>query len=133
IKSQVDRTDGRMTGVGDAIVGLQVVAFKRTGYPTFAFAHHSKLPTASKEKKLGNGRVDHKAVLLISDQLGGLNLNINAAYLNGGERIAAAALTEDSSPSHSLTDSKTTLACSENCRVRVWNFRCRAASTRSAE
>jgi hypothetical protein len=82
VKSQVDRTDGRMTGVGDAIIGLQVVAFKKTGYPTFAFAYHSKLPTASKEKGLGNGRVDHKAVLLISDQLGGLDLNINAAYLN---------------------------------------------------
>jgi hypothetical protein len=86
VKSQVDRTDGRMTGVGDAIVGLQGVAFKRTGYPTFAFAYHSKLPTASKEKELGNGRVDHKAVLLISNQLGGLTLNINAAYLNVGRK-----------------------------------------------
>ena len=86
VKSQVDRTDGRMTGVGDAIIGLQVVAFKRTGYPTFAFAYHSKLPTASKEKGLGNGRVDHKAVLLISDQLGGLDLNVNAAYLNVGRK-----------------------------------------------
>jgi hypothetical protein len=84
VKSQVDRTDERMTGVGDAIIGLQVVAFKRTGYPTFAFAYHAKLPSASKEKELGNGRVDHKALLLISDQLGGLNLNINAAYLNVG-------------------------------------------------
>jgi outer membrane putative beta-barrel porin/alpha-amylase len=86
VKSQVDRTDGRMTGVGDAIIGLQVVVFKRTGYPTFALAYHPKLPTASKEKDLGNGRVDHKAVLLISEQLGGLNLNINAAYLNVGRK-----------------------------------------------
>jgi len=86
VKSQVDRTDGRMTGVGDAIIGLQVVAFKQTGYPTFAFAYHSKLPSASKEKMLGNGRVDHEALLLISDQLGGINLNINAAYLNVGRK-----------------------------------------------
>jgi len=86
VKSQVDRTDGRMTGVGDAIIGLQVVAFKRTGYPTFAFACHSKLPNASKEKELGSGRLDHKALLLISDQLGGINLNINAAYLNVGRK-----------------------------------------------
>jgi hypothetical protein len=86
VKSQVDTTGGRMTGVGDAIVGLQVVAFKKTGYPTFAFAYHSKLPSASKEKDLGNGRVDHKAVLLIDDKLGGLNLSINAAYLNVGRR-----------------------------------------------
>ncbi len=86
VKSQVDRTDGRMTGVGDAIIGLQVVAFKRTGYPTYALAYHSKLPTASKEKELGSGRVDHKAVVLISDQLGDFNLNINAAYLNVGRK-----------------------------------------------
>jgi hypothetical protein len=86
VKSQVDRTDERMTGVGDAIIGLQVVVFKRTGYPTFALAYHSKLPTASKEKDLGNGRVDHKAVLLISEQLGGINLNVNAAYLNVGRK-----------------------------------------------
>jgi Putative MetA-pathway of phenol degradation len=86
VKSQVDRTDGRMTGVGDAIVGLQVVAFKKTGYPTFAFAYHSKLPTASKEKDLGNGRVDHKAVLLIDDQLGGIGLSVNVAYLNVGRK-----------------------------------------------
>jgi hypothetical protein len=98
VKSQVDRTDGRMTGVGDAIIGLQVVAFKRTGYPTFAFAYLSKLPTASKEKNLGNGRVDHKPVLLINDQLGAFDLSVNAAYLNVGERIAAAALTAGSSP-----------------------------------
>jgi hypothetical protein len=86
VKSQVDQTDVRMTGVGDAIIGLQVVAFKRTGYPTFAFAYQSKLPTASKEKELGNGRVDHRALLLISDQFGGINLNINAAYLNVGRK-----------------------------------------------
>jgi len=86
VKSQVDRTNERMTGVGDAIIGLQVVAFKRTGYPTFAFAYHSKLPNASKEKELGSGRVDHEALLLISDQLGGINLNINAAYLNVGRK-----------------------------------------------
>src|SRR5262245_16254656 len=41
VKSQVDRTDGRMTGIGDAIMGLQVVAFESAGYPTFPFANHS--------------------------------------------------------------------------------------------
>jgi Putative MetA-pathway of phenol degradation len=86
VKSQVDRKDGRMTGVGDAIVGLQVVAFKRTGYPTFAFAYNPKLPTASKEKELGNGRVDHKAVLLIDDRLGVISLSVNVAYLNVGRK-----------------------------------------------
>ena len=82
VKSQVHPTGVRATGVGDAIVGLQVVAYKKTGYPTIAFAYHSKLPTASKEKNLGSGRVDHKAVLLIGDQVGNFDLNVNAAYLN---------------------------------------------------
>jgi Putative MetA-pathway of phenol degradation len=82
VKSQVNPTGVRATGVGDAIIGLQVIAFKKTGYPTVAFAYHSKLPTASKEKNLGSGRVDHKAVLLIGDQVGHFDLNVNAAYLN---------------------------------------------------
>jgi hypothetical protein len=86
VNSQVDRTDGRMTGVGNAIIGPQVVVFKRTGYPTFALTYLSKLPTASKEKNLGNGRVDHKALLLISDQIGRFDLNINAGYLNVGRK-----------------------------------------------
>jgi len=86
VKSQVDRTDGRMTGVGDATIGPQVVAFKRAGYPTFAFAYLAKLPTASKEKNLGNGRVDHKAMLLINYQLGDFDLSVNLAYLNVGRK-----------------------------------------------
>ncbi len=49
-------------------------------------AYHSKLPNASKEKMLGSGRVDHEALLLISEQLGGINLNVNAAYLNVGRK-----------------------------------------------
>lgn len=86
VKSQVDRTDRRMTGVGDAIIGLQVVMFKRPGYPTFSFAYHSKLPTASKEKMLGSGRVDNKAVLLIGEQFGDFDMIVNAAYLNVGRK-----------------------------------------------
>src|SRR5262245_14083861 len=37
VKSQADRMGGRTTGVGGVIIGPQVVAFKKTGYPTFAF------------------------------------------------------------------------------------------------
>jgi outer membrane putative beta-barrel porin/alpha-amylase len=86
VKSQVDRTGVRSTGVGDAIIGLQVVMFKGAGYPTFSFAYHSKLPTASKEKMLGSGRVDNKAVLLIGEQFGDFDLIVNAAYLNVGRK-----------------------------------------------
>jgi Putative MetA-pathway of phenol degradation len=82
-KSQVDRMGKRTTGVGGAIIGLQAVAFKKTGYPTFAFAYETKLlPTENKEKNPGSGRVDHRALLLIDNQVGGFDLSFNAAYLN---------------------------------------------------
>jgi hypothetical protein len=87
VKSQVDRTGGRMTGVGDAWLGVQVVTLKESGrHPAFAFAYDAKLPTASEMKGLGSGRVDHKAELLISKQFGGFNLDFNAAYLNVGRK-----------------------------------------------
>jgi Putative MetA-pathway of phenol degradation len=87
VKSQVDRTGRRMTGVGDALLGVQVVTLKETGrHPAFAFAYDAKLPTASEVKGLGSGTVDHKAVLLISKRFGDCNLDFNAAYLNVGRK-----------------------------------------------
>jgi hypothetical protein len=86
VESKADRRGRRTTGGGDTIIGLQAVAFKKTGYPTLAFAYETKQPTASKEKNLGTGRVDHRAVLLISDQVGGFDLTFNAAYLNVGRK-----------------------------------------------
>jgi hypothetical protein len=48
VKSQVDPTGRRMTGVGDVEPGLQVVTFIETGRrPAVAFAYFSKLPSAS--------------------------------------------------------------------------------------
>ncbi len=87
VKSQVDRTGRRMTGVGDLELGSQVVVFKHTDkVPAFAFAYYTKLPTASEEKGLGSGRTDHRAVLLVSKKLGGLDMDFNAAYLNVGRK-----------------------------------------------
>ena len=87
VKSQVDPTGRRMTGVGDVEPGLQVVTFIETDRrPAIAFAYFSKLPSASVEKGLGSGRTDHRAVLLVSKNLGGFNLDFNAAYLNVGRK-----------------------------------------------
>jgi len=82
VRSQADLMGRRTTGVGGTITGIQALAFKKTGYPTFAFAYEVKLLPTSKVEKLASGRVEHRALLLISDKLGGFDLTFNAAYLN---------------------------------------------------
>jgi hypothetical protein len=87
VKSQVDPTRKRMTGVGDTELGLQVLALKQTGNrPAIAFAYFSKFPTVSEEKGLGSGRVGHRVALLIGKKVRGIDLDFNAAYLNVGPK-----------------------------------------------
>jgi len=87
VKSQVDPTGKRMTGVGDAEPGLQFVALKQAdNRPSIAFAYFTKLPSASEKKGLGSGRTDHRGTLLISKRLHGVNLDFNAEYLNVGRK-----------------------------------------------
>ena len=85
-KSETDReTRMRETGVGDARIGLQIVALKDTArHPALAFAYYVKLPVASEEKELGTGRYDHKLVFLLSKKVGEVDLDFNGAYLNQG-------------------------------------------------
>jgi len=87
VKSQVDPSGIRMTGVGDTELGIQVVSLKQAdNHPAIAFAYFSKLPTASEKKGLGTGRTSHRVVLLISKRLYGINLDFNATYLNVGRK-----------------------------------------------
>ena len=87
VKSQVDPTGKRMTGVGDTELNLQVVALKQTdNRPTIAFAYFSKFPTASEKKGLGSGRAGHRVALLIGKKVHGIDLDFNAAYLNVGRK-----------------------------------------------
>ena len=90
-KSETDaETRERETGVGDTQIGLQIVALKDTErHPALAFAYYLKLPTASEAKGLGTGRYDHKLVFLLSKQLGEVDLDFNAAYLNFGREDGA--------------------------------------------
>ncbi|HJR09426.1 MAG TPA: transporter [Pyrinomonadaceae bacterium] len=85
-KSETDEaTRMRETGLGDARVGLQVVALKDTAkHPALAFAYYVKLPTASEEKGLGTGLYDHKFVFLLSKKVGQMDFDFNGAYLNFG-------------------------------------------------
>jgi hypothetical protein len=85
VKSEADQEGRRETGVGDTRVGAQWVALKdNKNHPALAFAYYLKLPSASREKGLGTGRIDHKVVLLLSKGFGKAELEINAAYLNVG-------------------------------------------------
>lgn len=82
VNSQTDESGTRMTGIGDTQIGFQLVALKDTEkHPALAFAYYAKLPTASAEKGLGTGRVDHKIVALISKKFGETDMDFNAAYL----------------------------------------------------
>ncbi|MDT4954742.1 MAG: hypothetical protein QOJ02_2880 [Acidobacteriota bacterium] len=82
VNSQTDETRERMTGIGDTRIGFQLVALKDTEkHPALAFAYYAKLPSASTEKGLGTGRVDHKIVWLLSKKLGKTDVDFNAAYL----------------------------------------------------
>ena len=82
IKSETDETGMRSTGIGDTRLGFQLVALKDTErHPALAFAYYVKLPTASKEKGLGTGRVDHKVVVLVSKKLGETDVDFNTALL----------------------------------------------------
>ena len=85
-KSETDEaTRVRETGVGDARIGLQVVALKDTEkHPALAFAYYVKLPTASEAKGLGTGRYDHKLIFLLSKKIGEVDFDFNGAYLNLG-------------------------------------------------
>ena len=82
VKSQTDEDGQRETGIGDTRLGFQVVALKDTEkHPALAFAYYITLPSASEEKGLGTGRVDHKFITLISRKLGEVDMDLNGAVL----------------------------------------------------
>jgi hypothetical protein len=75
----------RETGVGDARIGVQVLAIEENEkHPALAFAYYVKLPSASSEKQLGTGRVDQRLVALVSKKVGETDIDFNVAYLNVG-------------------------------------------------
>lgn len=85
VTSQRSEGERRMTGVGDTRIGFQIVALKdQRGQPALAFAYFVKLPSASEQKQLGTGRVDHRIVSLLSKKIGETDLDFNLAYLNVG-------------------------------------------------
>ncbi len=75
----------RNTGTGDTLLGAQVVLHHESKTrPGFALAYYIKLPSASAEKGLGTGRVDHNFIALISKNISGTTVDFNAIYLLAG-------------------------------------------------
>lgn len=75
----------RQTGAGDTQLGIQaVLQHEKESAPGIALAYYIKLPTASAEKKLGTGKVDHSFIGLISKKTGSTTIDFNAIYLLAG-------------------------------------------------
>ena len=80
-----DRSGFRQTGAGDTQLGIQAVLQpENKTRPGIALAYYIKLPTASKEKNLGTGRVDHNFIGLFSKTIDKTTIDFNAIYLLAG-------------------------------------------------
>jgi len=79
VSQLLDNPEGRRSGVGDTSPGFKYRLSKESGiWPTLSFAYDIKIPTASKRKDLGSGRVDHNLTFLVSkEQLLGLDWDFN--------------------------------------------------------
>lgn len=75
----------RNTGTGDSLLGVQgVLQHESKTRPGVALAYYVKLPSASAEKGLGTGRVDHNFIALVSKNIRGTTVDFNAIYLLAG-------------------------------------------------
>jgi hypothetical protein len=85
VVSQKDSMGMRESGVGDVSLGFKAIARdkpkERLG---IAFAYSVKIPTASEEKNLGTGRVDHNLRLIFNRTPGKNDFVFNVSYLNVG-------------------------------------------------
>lgn len=80
----------RHSGVGDLRLDFQVLAApERASRPALAYAYAIKVPTASVEKGIGTGRVDHKLAILLSKSFGRTSVDLNTAVLFVGRERAS--------------------------------------------
>lgn len=83
--SQLDLQGDRTTGMGDTALGFKAIAIdKPKERVALAFSYSIKLPTASEDKGLGSGRVDHNLRLILNRTFDKTDAVINASYLNIG-------------------------------------------------
>ena len=80
-----DRDGFRQTGAGDTQLGIQAVLQpENKTRPGIALAYYIKLPTASKDKNLGTGRIDYNFIGLFSKKIDKTTIDFNAIYLLAG-------------------------------------------------
>lgn len=88
--SEKDLTGRRETGIGDLSLGFKAIARdepkKRLAV---AFSYSVKLPTASEEKNLGTGKVDHNLRVIFDRAIGKNDYTVNFSYLNVGREMSA--------------------------------------------
>jgi hypothetical protein len=78
--SQTD-TSGTQSGFGDNWLGPQIRFYRQTTHiPALAFSYAAKFLSASPQKGLGSGRVDHGFTFLASKDLLGTHFDGNATY-----------------------------------------------------
>jgi hypothetical protein len=76
--SQETAEHGRRSGIGDASPGFKYRLFKQDEvWPALSFSYEVKVPTASRRKGLGSGRVDHTLGFLASKELFSLDWNLS--------------------------------------------------------
>jgi hypothetical protein len=77
---QTDRS-GTESGIGDNWIGPQVRIYRQTRrVPTIAFGYAVKIPSASSERGLGSGEVDHALTLLASKDIAGFHFDFNETH-----------------------------------------------------
>ncbi|MDQ3253968.1 MAG: transporter [Acidobacteriota bacterium] len=85
ITSQTDETRVRATGVGDTTLGFKaIIRDQPKERLALAFAYAVTVPSASAEKNLGTGRVDHNLRFIFNRALGKTDYVVNFSYLNVG-------------------------------------------------
>lgn len=83
-------TSGSQHGYGDNWIGPQVRLYRQTAHvPALALSYAVKIPSASAEKGLGTGRVDHSLTLLVSKDVAKWHFDFNATHFEVGRQSAS--------------------------------------------
>lgn len=85
--SQLERACGRTVGIGDTMLGFKAIAIdKPKERVALAVSYAMKLPSASEDRGLNTGRVDHNPRLILNRVFNKTDYRINLSYLNVGRK-----------------------------------------------
>lgn len=83
--SERETGERRYTGVGDTGLGFKFIGrTEPKKHAAYAITYSIKLPSASREKGLGSGRVDHNVRFILERTLDKNDFVFNASYLDDG-------------------------------------------------